>query len=135
MLPGGTTPGGTALAPDGGRVHAAHMTDDVHAVLAAKRAELETEIATLTAPSADLGGIGFGKRVGEGTALAVERLSQVAAHERLAALLKDVTRAQAKTGDGTYGTCDDCGQPIAAPRLEALPWATRCIDCQAKAGR
>ena len=111
------------------------MTDDVRAVLATKRAELETEIATLTAPSADLGGIGFGKRVGEGTALAVERLSQVAAHDRLAALLKDVVRAQAKTDDGTYGACDGCGTPIAAARLEALPWATRCIDCQAKAAR
>ena len=110
-------------------------TDDVRAVLAAKRAELETEIATLTAPSADLGGIGFGKRVGEGTALAVERLSQVAAHERLAALLKDVVRAQAKADDGTYGVCDVCGTPIAPARLEALPWATRCIDCQAKAAR
>ena len=106
---------------------------DVDAVLAAKRAELEAEIATLTAPSADLGGIGFGKRVGEGTALAVERLSQVAAHERLVALLAEVRRAQAKRADGSYGTCDDCGRPVAPARLEALPWATRCIDCQARA--
>ena len=136
MLPGGAPDGGTGVAPSGRGVHAALMdgTDDVRAVLAAKRAELETEIATLTAPSADLGGIGFGKRVGEGTALAVERLSQVAAHERLAALLKDVW-AQAKADDGTYGVCDVCGTPIAPARLEALPWATRCIDCQAKAAR
>lgn len=106
---------------------------DVDAVLAAKRAELEAEIATLTAPSADLGGIGFGKRVGEGTALAVERLSQVAAHERLVVLLAEVRRAQAKRDEGTYGTCDGCGSPVAPARLEALPWATRCIDCQARA--
>jgi DnaK suppressor protein len=108
------------------------MTDDVHAVLATKRAELEAEIAVLTAPSGDLGGIGFGKRVGEGTALAVERLSQVAAHDRLRALHADVVRAQAKADDGTYGTCDGCGEPIAADRLEALPWATRCITCQSR---
>jgi DnaK suppressor protein len=106
---------------------------DVDAVLAAKREELEAEIATLTAPSADLGGIGFGKRVGEGTALAVERLSQVAAHGRLVALLAEVRRAQAKRDDDSYGTCDDCGDPVAPARLEALPWATRCIGCQGRA--
>ncbi len=104
--------------------------DEVRRVLADKRAELEAEIGTLTAPSDDLGGIGFGKRVGEGTALAVERLSQVAAHDRLRALLADVVRAQASVEDGTYGTCTECGGPVGDARLEALPWATRCIDCR-----
>jgi DnaK suppressor protein len=101
-------------------------------LLAAKRAELESELATLAAPASDLGGIGFGKRVGEGTSLAVERLSQVAAHDRLGAMLADVLRAQAKLTDGSYGGCDDCGQPIAADRLAALTWATRCIACQSR---
>lgn len=132
MLAGPAPACGTALAVHRLRVHAAGMTDDMHAVLAAKRAELEAEIAVLTAPSGDLGGIGFGKRVGEGTALAVERLSQVAAHDRLRALHADVLRAQEKADDGTYGVCDGCGEPIAADRLEALPWATRCITCQAR---
>jgi DnaK suppressor protein len=31
---------------------------------------------------------------------------------------------------GTYGACTKCGLPIAAGRLEALPWAALCIDCQ-----
>jgi DnaK suppressor protein len=31
---------------------------------------------------------------------------------------------------GTYGTCQRCGSPIGAERLEALPWAAYCIDCQ-----
>ena len=30
---------------------------------------------------------------------------------------------------GTYGVCDACGERIDARRLEALPYATRCIDC------
>jgi DnaK suppressor protein len=33
-----------------------------------------------------------------------------------------------KTGD--YGTCGACEEPISARRLEALPWARYCIDCQ-----
>ena len=31
---------------------------------------------------------------------------------------------------GTYGTCGDCGQPIAAGRLRALPFAARCRPCE-----
>ena len=36
---------------------------------------------------------------------------------------------------GTYGTCESCGKPIGAERLEAIPWAGMCIDCARKAGR
>ena len=32
--------------------------------------------------------------------------------------------------EGTYGTCVRCGRPIASGRLEALPWAAHCIECQ-----
>jgi len=31
---------------------------------------------------------------------------------------------------GTYGTCEVCGGKIAAARLQALPYATMCIECQ-----
>ena len=33
---------------------------------------------------------------------------------------------------GAFGVCEDCGQKIAAERLEALPEATRCVPCQAE---
>jgi DnaK suppressor protein len=69
--------------------------------------------------------------VGEGTSLAVERLSRVAVHEQLGHMLADVVRAEAKLAGGTYGTCDRCGAPIGAPRLEAKPWATHCVTCAA----
>lgn len=32
--------------------------------------------------------------------------------------------------NGTYGACERCGKQIAEDRLEAIPYATRCIDCQ-----
>jgi len=105
--------------------------DDVAAVLAAKRTALERQLNMLTASQGDTGGISFGKRVGEGTSLAVERLSQVAAHEQLRDLLTDVVRAEAKLAADTYGTCDRCGDAIGAPRLDAKPWATHCVSCAA----
>jgi DnaK suppressor protein len=104
------------------------VSEEITNLLAAKRAQLESELGILAAPSTDQGGISFGKRVGDGTSLAVERLSQVAAHDQLQDLLADVVRAEQKIADGTYGRCDVCGRRIGAGRLEALPWATMCIE-------
>jgi len=40
-----------------------------------------------------------------------------------------VRAAIARLDQGRYGLCTNCGQPIDARRLEALPTATRCIEC------
>ena len=37
--------------------------------------------------------------------------------------------------NGTFGKCVRCGRQIAEERLEAIPYATRCIDCQRLAER
>lgn len=60
-----------------------------------------------------------------------EQERQLAMRERAANHLEAVNGALARLDDGTYGTCARCGRPIAAERLEALPWAARCIECQA----
>lgn len=31
---------------------------------------------------------------------------------------------------GSYGVCANCGRPVQEKRLEAVPWARYCIDCQ-----
>lgn len=103
--------------------------NDVDAVLRAKRADVLAELAQLTEPAPDAGGISFGKRVGDGTSIAVERITQVAAHDRLQVLLTEIDRAEAKVGEGTYGVCDTCKEPIAAARLEARPWSVHCVGC------
>jgi DnaK suppressor protein len=100
---------------------------DTTEVLHAKRSEIEAQLRLLEARPGDQGSISFGKRVGEGTSMAVDRLSQVAVHDRLQHTLADVDRALAKVADGSYGRCDVCGEPIAAERLEALPWAVLCV--------
>ena len=111
------------------------MPDDTHAtatLLSAKRVELREQLGVLETRPADQGSISFGKRVGEGTSMAVERLSQVAVHDRLQLTLADVDRADAKLADGSYERCDVCDGPIGAERLEALPWATRCVQDAAR---
>lgn len=44
--------------------------------------------------------------------------------------LRLIDAALTRLSDGTYGTCDDCGQPIPMARLNAEPTARRCIRCQ-----
>jgi len=50
-------------------------------------------------------------------------------------LLQAIDAALQRIEDGTYGICQNCGQPIGAERLEALPWTTRCIDCKRREER
>ena len=104
----------------------------VEQTLTEKKAELERELAGLSATPDDQGSISFGKRVGEGTSMAVDRLSQVAAHDKLQVTLADVDRALAKLAEDTYGRCDVCGRPIPEGRLEALPWAVLCVEDAAR---
>jgi phage/conjugal plasmid C-4 type zinc finger TraR family protein len=40
-------------------------------------------------------------------------------------------RALDRMRDGSYGLCQDCGKPLPAERLTAVPWAHRCVRCQA----
>jgi RNA polymerase-binding protein DksA len=46
--------------------------------------------------------------------------------------LNDIDAALAKFDAGTYGLCESCGEPIAEPRLEAMPAARLCISCASK---
>jgi DnaK suppressor protein len=101
----------------------------VRDVLLARRADLLERMAGISAAPTDSGGISFGKRVGDGTSIAVERLTQVAAHDQMQVQYAVVERAIAKLDDGTYGTCDVCGADIPGGRLEVQPWAVRCVSC------
>jgi DnaK suppressor protein len=50
-------------------------------------------------------------------------------------LLTAIDAALARIDAGTYGICVNCGAQIAPERLEAMPWATLCIDCKRKEER
>jgi DnaK suppressor protein len=104
------------------------MHEEAGRVLAEREEKLLAELAELTRPPGEVGTISFGKRVGEGTSMAVDRLAAVSAQEHLLAMLDGVRRARQRVADGSYGTCEVCGESIPEGRLEARPWATRCVD-------
>ena len=41
-----------------------------------------------------------------------------------------IAEARSALADGSYGTCQGCGQEIPKERLEVMPEAVRCLDCQ-----
>lgn len=97
--------------------------------LAQLRADLLGEMGRISAIDPHTVGIGFGKRIGDGTNIAVDRMEQVQVHGQMQGKLAEIARAEQKVGEGTYGRCDTCGRDIGEERLEHLPSATRCIAC------
>jgi RNA polymerase-binding transcription factor len=87
------------------------------------------ELSRLTAIPVQGVGVGFGKRVGDGTTEAVERFATTATARSISASITEIDRALLKIGDGSYGICDSCGDEISDLRLMARPATVRCFDC------
>jgi len=107
--------------------------------LQAKKAEIERNIAALTqahpTPVSSTEA-NEGPRDREDVAtdfLEMQQEQSVQANEQ--ALLTLVENALQRIEDGTYGLCQQCGKEIPAKRLEALPWAERCVACEAQVER
>jgi DnaK suppressor protein len=49
-----------------------------------------------------------------------------------AKILQAIEEALKRIEHGTFGTCRDCGEPIAVARLNAIPWTRVCITCKEK---
>ena len=105
--------------------------DLIAAALADRRRSLQADLDRLTAPREPGAGVGFGKRVGDGTAEAVERLATTATARSLARSIADIDRALVKIAAGTYGRCDGCEAQIPPARLEAIPATAHCVTCAA----
>jgi DnaK suppressor protein len=71
----------------------------------------------------------------EGATIAFEREHVAALLDQTRQQLSQVDAALRRVDEGSYGQCEQCGQPIAAGRLEARPTATTCIACASRASR
>ncbi|MEV7289366.1 TraR/DksA C4-type zinc finger protein [Streptomyces sp. NPDC093252] len=50
--------------------------------------------------------------------------------EAIRRVLTEIDEAFARVGAGTYGDCAGCARPVAAERLEILPYTRYCVTCQ-----
>ncbi|OLC57847.1 MAG: hypothetical protein AUH85_02260 [Chloroflexi bacterium 13_1_40CM_4_68_4] len=115
-------------------------TEDVRARLQQERTRLEAEITALTKADFESerdreGHTGRGNHMAEDASETFEHEKSLALLANLRSLESQVDRALAKLEQGTYGKCDDCGNPIAPERLAAIPYATLCIQDKAKRER
>jgi len=61
-----------------------------------------------------------------------DRNFELRIRDRERKLLTKIKEAIERIDNETYGICDDCGEDISVPRLEARPVTTLCIDCKTK---
>ena len=55
--------------------------------------------------------------------------------DRESTLLRHVKAALLRIHDGSFGSCIECESAVSPKRLAAVPWASRCIQCQGAADR
>jgi DnaK suppressor protein len=109
--------------------------DEIRRELEARRQSTRERVETL-AERPELGAAqGFGKRIGDGTTEAISRLTDIGVGRSLETGLARTERALAKLDEGTYGTCDACGEAIPPKRLQAMPDSVLCVSCAASERR
>jgi DnaK suppressor protein len=110
----------------------------VRSRLDAERASLEQDIYDRTQgpeaivpvdPLLDAGGIASHEADDADAVSDYDRNQAIVRNSR--AVLAQVLAALERLDRGAYGVCERCGREIGARRLEALPYAALCIDCQA----
>ena len=134
-----------ATKPSGGAAKApkAKVGKDRTAFLAAQRQLLLEERAnylrsaeTLKAQADSLalehepGDVQFDEEGGEGGTANVDREMDLVLSAQARAAAGEIDRALEKIEAGTYGLCEQCGQPIPDARLQALPAAALCVACK-----
>jgi RNA polymerase-binding protein DksA len=100
--------------------------ETARAALVAERARLVAELHEMVESP---GPMTYGSQAAAATHV-FEQQRDLALRERAEQHLAEVDAALARIDAGTYGRCVGCGREIAPERLEALPWASHCIDCQ-----
>jgi DnaK suppressor protein len=109
--------------------------------LTAERSDLERrmqeiEEATFVATQSEITGeVGLDEDFADAGTATFDRERDLSIRNNIQDLIDQITRALSRIDDGTYGTCERCGQPIDAARVKALPHASLCLDCKRREER
>ncbi len=95
-----------------------------------EQAELGEQLQRLQA--AEYESVGYSNHMADDGTDAFDQAVGAALKRKVKASLEEIERALAKFDNGTYGICEACGARIDRARLEVLPQAMYCLDCQAR---
>lgn len=76
------------------------------------------------------GDVQFDEEGGEGGTSNIDREMDLVLSAQARSAAAEIDRALAKIEAGTYGLCEQCGDPIPEARLQALPYAALCVSCK-----
>jgi len=70
--------------------------------------------------------------IGDQALLDSQRGRDISILEMRNRMRQNIDEALIRVDEGAYGICSDCGVEISEKRLKAVPFARRCVSCQAK---
>jgi DnaK suppressor protein len=116
------------------RAELKEVRDELHDEVRRLRAELdeaEHEIDDMLRDSGD----GAGDDAADAGSKTFEREHEMSLANNTRDMLVQAERALARIDNGTYGICENCGNPIGKARLQVFPRATLCMTCKQREER
>ncbi len=98
-------------------------------MLEEEREKLRRELEALRMQKAS-GVVGHSNHMADVATDAFDQARGQSLERRIEKLLQEVEYALSKFEKGIYGICEACGQPIEETRLETIPQALYCLECQ-----
>lgn len=80
-------------------------------------------------------GVAESSEPGTDSYIAETHTKTLALGQQLKNVRDSIKKALVKIGKGSYGKCEDCGKYIEIKRLMAMPTASLCLTCSAKAAK
>jgi len=105
----------------------------LRALLEERRGALQEQVRELgESDPNETSNLQFGKRIGDGTAYAIERMTGAFQARTLYETVRQIEDALQRLDEGSYGTCERCGETIPPERLAAVPWTGLCVGCASR---
>ena len=112
----------------------AEVRAELDAQAVALRGEIDRAEAASESLKRDQSSEGSGDEADAGSKT-FEREHEMSLSNNSRDLLVQVERALGRLDAGTYGRCEECGNPIPKARLQAFPRATLCVACKQREER
>lgn len=95
-----------------------------------EQAKLQAQLERLA--TVEYESVGYSNHMADDATKAFDQAVDVTLKRNIEASLEEIQEALTRFEQGTYGLCEHCGARIDRARLEALPHARLCLDCQAR---